>query len=169
MKIWQMLFSPNGRIRRRDYWIYELAATAVFVLVYMLVFRPAGISPVMNGALMTFIRTGQISPVMVAAYAAFVLGAQYVQFCLHAKRWHDRNRPTILAAILVGVNILNLLLSYLPRDRTGPVAVATALTYGAALVMGLWALVECGCLDGMKEANRYGPSPKYPVQAPDVF
>lgn len=165
MTILHMLFGWRGRMRRRDYWIYSLASLAVFIAIYTPFFRPVRLT----SALTALVRTGQISPMMLMAYVSLVLAMQYIQFCLHAKRWHDRNRPTIWAAILVGSNIFNIALSFVPRDTTGIVALALGLTNVLYLLMGLWALVECGFLDGDKGANRYGPSPKYPDPASDVF
>ncbi len=165
MKVWQVLFSPKGRIRRRDWWIYSFGAAIVFLVIYVPVF-----APIDQGALLiSLVRYGQVSLAMVIALAILILTMQYVQFCLLAKRWHDRNRPAAFAAIIVGFSLFDIFMSYVPRDGSGHAELLSKLVHIALIVVDVWALVECGGLDGMKETNQYGPSPKYITQQSDVF
>ena len=63
-------------------------------------------------------------------------------FAIQVKRWHDRDKSWVW-----------LFISFIP------------------VIGGIWALVECGFLDGTPGPNKYGPSPKgltAPAVAPAV-
>ena len=63
-------------------------------------------------------------------------------FAIQIKRWHDRDKSWVW-----------LFISFIP------------------VIGGIWALVECGFLDGTPGPNKYGPSPKgltAPAVAPAV-
>jgi uncharacterized membrane protein YhaH (DUF805 family) len=69
----------------------------------------------------------------IAAILEFVLLIPYVWIllALQIKRWHDRDKSWVW-----------IFISLIP------------------LVGPIWALVECGFLDGTPGPNKYGPSPK---------
>lgn len=123
MSITQMLFSFDGRIRRRDYWLYAIGMGVVIGILVNVVMMALG-GPVDA-------TTGQ--PNTTAMIAAFLLyiPAIWIGLALQAKRWHDRDKGAIW-----------LLINLLP------------------IIGGLWALIECGFLDGTPGPNRFGPSPK---------
>ena len=81
---WQnMLFSANGRIRRRDYWVWGVVIFVGYIFACLI----AGIVLGLAGV----IREGdEVMPNIVAA----VLAIPYIwsNVCLVAKRWHDRDK-----------------------------------------------------------------------------
>jgi uncharacterized membrane protein YhaH (DUF805 family) len=73
-----------------------------------------------------------------------------------AKRWHDRNKsnkflllniPVIMGRFTVPVGGL--------AAQSQPTTMETALSM-AALICGLWILIECGFLKGNAAENQYG-------------
>lgn len=72
-------------------------------------------------------------------FAVFIL-ALVIGINLQVKRWHDRDKSGWW-----------MLISLIP------------------LIGGIWAFVECGCLDGTQGPNKFGPSPKGIGAGPDVF
>ncbi len=123
MSITQMLFSFDGRIRRRDYWLYAIGSGIVIGILINVVMMALGgpVDPTTQ------------QPNMTAVLVALLLyiPALWIGLALQAKRWHDRDKGAIW-----------LLINLLP------------------IIGGLWALVECGFLDGTPGPNRFGPSPK---------
>jgi uncharacterized membrane protein YhaH (DUF805 family) len=153
-----MLFSANGRIRRRDFWLWSIAVVVLGIPLEILahiflsghslsqlmsdVGRPHGLD---------------YTPFDIAVSAIMVV-LQWPFICLTAKRWHDRNRPGYIA-VVIG---LMALASSLVKEYFQP----TWMLWSSWI---FWQFVECGCLDGTKGPNKYGPSPKQ-IQAPaDVF
>ncbi|HXQ14665.1 MAG TPA: DUF805 domain-containing protein [Caulobacteraceae bacterium] len=78
-----MLFSSKGRVRRRDYWTFNIAAsmTAVLALIIAFVTLPAA------------------QALLVAVPIALV--SVRIRSCLRIKRWHDRDKSAIW--VLIGV------------------------------------------------------------------
>ena len=82
MTILQILFSAEGRIRRRDYWLWSVGITfVVLVIVFVIAFVTR--RPDSDG--------GSISPagIILTLLLPFIYWAQ---ICLQIKRWHDRNK-----------------------------------------------------------------------------
>jgi uncharacterized membrane protein YhaH (DUF805 family) len=171
MSIGQMLFSPSGRIRRRDYWLWSIAII-LFTDVITLVAHQ-----ILTGHSISQYFPDYVKAVMFEDFAPFgivvltvVLGLQWPGFCLMAKRWHDRNRSGYFAGGVVAFNWINVLLeAYFAPTETHAY---TVLYYGSAVIsfgVLVWVFVDCGCLDGTKGPNKYGPSPKQIQAAADVF
>jgi uncharacterized membrane protein YhaH (DUF805 family) len=68
----QMLFSFEGRISRKPFWLYGIAAAIVFGILYMIGKRMGTIGMVIT------------LPVNIAYL--------WVALALHVKRWHDRDK-----------------------------------------------------------------------------
>ena len=83
---------------------------------------------------------GQGSPLFGLIYFAGLIVGVLVGVNLQIKRWHDRDKSGWW--VLIG---------FIP------------------LIGGIWAFVECGCLDGTQGPNKYGPSPKGIGGATSVF
>lgn len=64
----------------------------------------------------------------------------WTSVCIVAKRWHDRDKSAWM-----------MLIAFIP------------------IVGGIWALIECGFLDGTQGPNQYGPSPKGIGTAETIF
>jgi uncharacterized membrane protein YhaH (DUF805 family) len=72
-----LLFSTKGRVCRRDYWTFNIAAsmTAVVAILTAFVSLPA------------------LQALIVAAPVAMV--SVRIRSCLRIKRWHDRDKPAV--------------------------------------------------------------------------
>ena len=161
MSFLQVLFSPAGRIRRRDFWLYDIGLSiAYYAIVYsahkfIFDLPDSGFFFDLGGSVRF-----QPTPFGLVVMAAIVLKL-WPSYCLAIKRWHDRNRPWWLA---VGIGVMLWILVFVQRafglNAAHPdfaIFILAGLT-GSGLV--IWQFVECGCLDGTKGPNRYGPSPK---------
>jgi uncharacterized membrane protein YhaH (DUF805 family) len=62
---------------------------------------------------------------------AYIVVMFWIGLALQIKRWHDRDK----GAVWVLINLI-------------------------PFIGGIWALVECGFMDGTMGPNRFGPSPK---------
>jgi uncharacterized membrane protein YhaH (DUF805 family) len=143
-----LLFSPQGRIRRRDFWV--------------------GFSIVLAASL-----TVNVIPVVGQPLGLLIL---WPQVAVHAKRLHDMGRTAWLQLIPFAVSIaagtyatLNggeaLLQALTTNDQAafqtavlagGPAVAAIA----AAVVFGLAFLLWVGLSRGTKGENKYGPEPR---------
>lgn len=123
MSLTQKLFSFDGRMRRRDYWLLAIGAGIVFgVLVNIAILA-------LGGAVDQTTQQPNTTALIVAGLLYIPL--IWISLALQAKRWHDRDKGAIW-----------LLINLVP------------------VIGGLWALIECGFLDGTPGPNRFGPSPK---------
>jgi uncharacterized membrane protein YhaH (DUF805 family) len=151
-----MLFTADGRIRRRDWWLYS---TLVVVLSGVLFFVLFFVMAVLGRAK----PNDPMAPILGNLYFPLFC---WMMVCLASKRWHDRNKSGWFAGIGVALNVfywvwINLVGQLL---RTGAGRTITLflsfIIAVATIVYGLWVFIECGVLDGTHGANRYGPSPK---------
>ncbi|MDC7681982.1 DUF805 domain-containing protein [Asticcacaulis sp. BYS171W] len=169
MSFVDVLFSAKGRMRRRDYWIYSLSVTAAFFIAGYAVHAFIGTDDFISE--ITSAGTMSPTPFHYFMFVVQTLG-QWPAICIMAKRWHDRNKSGWLA--LITTTVL-LVLDYAPRVLWNlglPVPVDgwfanMCSLFDTAIV--IWIFVECGCLDGTKGPNKYGPSPKGIGVAEDVF
>ncbi len=151
-----MLFSADGRIRRRDWWLYSTMTVILSgVLFFVLFFVMAVLGRVKPN--------DPLAPILGNLYFPFFC---WMMVCLAAKRWHDRNKSGWFAGIGVALNVfywvwINLI-GQLLKTGTGRTVMlfASFVIALATLVYGIWVLIECGILDGTHGPNRYGPSPK---------
>ena len=79
LTVWQVFFSPSGRIGRQSYWLASLAAMAVFY------FLP----------LVLVIATGAEGPFTIVIPLALLL-ASVTSVMIQIKRWHDRNKSGLM-------------------------------------------------------------------------
>lgn len=125
------LFGFTGRMRRRDFWFYTvLSHLGLFVLFLIDIIVPQLVFPAIPAPDRAPFN-GQAEIGITALFLVTLALMAWMAAALLAKRLHDRGKPGWLAL--------------------------------AALVPVLgwvWLFVECGCLDGMPESNRYGASPK---------
>ena len=147
------LFSFNGRLNRKPYWI----ATIELIVAAMVV---AG------GVAAVFYARGQASThqeLLRVAHPwlmAFGVVLAYPAAAVFAKRLHDRNKTGWLAALLIVPMLIETWL-----DPAGG-ATQTPLVhsiYLAALtitfIVALWFLIELGFMRGTPGDNRYGRDP----------
>jgi uncharacterized membrane protein YhaH (DUF805 family) len=151
MTLLQTFFSFKGRLRRRDYWLCNLAIGVVMLLLVL---------PLMFGLKLepTDPRIGALSLICIWPSAALL-----------AKRIQDRDKIGWMAANYWGPSLVAMGLSFVPQFGLGGVKVILDL---ATTVVGVWYLIEFGFMDGTPGKNAYGPSPKGvepPAELADVF
>ena len=160
MSIQQMLFSFDGRLRRRDWWLWSIVVGVASAIINWVVVAAAG-----AGGAYGF---GLASIVGFIIYLAFV----YPWAALSVKRGHDRGRPTNV--ILGGIAVIvvchaisqfffaGAMASAAAGNPMGALAMAgpTMILTLISLVVAIWFLVDLGFLDGTPGPNQYGPSPK---------
>ena len=170
MSIVNMLFSPVGRIRRRDYWGYSICLTIVVMVINLGVHQFAfrlNIANYFTDAASAI----SLHPTPYGLYALAVnLALLWPTMCLTIKRWHDRNKTGWIAPAFVvfsyGLSIAQLFLKQGGSTKNQLEIIVVGLI---ALGVVVWQFVECGCLDGTKGPNKYGPSPKGIGTSADVF
>ena len=148
MNLVDLFLSTDGRINRLRFWIGTLILVAISTAATMLNLAIIGVSQ---------------TAVMLSVLVAFALA--YPSYALMAKRFQDRDRPGPLALLgIVPVFIVNLLYTFRVLDPIDPTALSRILDV-ILVVIGLWLLVELGCLKGTQGPNRYGPDPLGQSQA----
>ncbi len=123
------LFSFNGRITRKAWWLYVLASFVLGLLVNFMLPQPA-IDPTSVDPAEAL---GQTFGAMPAWYWLYSLVMLYIGLAVNTKRWHDQDRS----------GWWNLLLLLTPLLLIGP------------LIM----LVMLGFIGGTPGPNRYGEGP----------
>jgi len=155
MKLRKILFSFDGRIGRRTYW---LALLALIAAVLVLTFAPF----LLGNEEWVFL--------ILALTSQFIwLLSLWPLLAVGSKRLHDRNKNSWwllvfwlvpFALICGGFSII--LFDDARTGRTGDFATGSILIF-ASLLPALWGIVELGILPGTKGANLYGPDPAQPL------
>jgi uncharacterized membrane protein YhaH (DUF805 family) len=134
MNIKSLLFGFQGRIRRTHYWLGLLGTSVVFFIVYMILFMVLGGSAMMAsqaGGGASQAAGGGLAIVGSLLFLVLAVAGLWIGLALQIKRWHDRDK----GGVWVLINLI-------------------------PFIGGVWALVECGFLDGTPGPNKFGPSPK---------
>jgi len=134
----QLLFSFQGRLNRKPYWLTNIAV-GVIILV--------AIAIVMVGE-RRFAEAFLTMAILIILY----LPLFWVSLALGAKRLHDRDKSAWwLALIYLGPGIASGI-----GDQMDSMGFVLHLV---AFAITVWAFVELGCLRGTVGPNRYGPDP----------
>jgi uncharacterized membrane protein YhaH (DUF805 family) len=142
MNLVDLLLSTEGRINRLRFWIGTLILAVISLSVSYLILAATG--PTQTAVLLTVL-------------VAFALA--YPSYAIMAKRFQDRDKPGYLALLgIVPVYTVNLLYTFDVLDLSAPTTFSRFLDV-ILLLIGLWILVELGCLKGSAGPNRYGPDP----------
>ncbi len=136
-----LLLSPNGRIRRGEFWtgFALVMATSAAVNLFQ-----SGVSHVLGLVLL------------------------WPQVCIHAKRLHDIGRSAWLLLVPFSVSLIALAVIILNSgpalfvDGAGDGTLTTAACLVVMVLDGVGFLSWVGLSAGDPEANRYGP-PRDPV------
>jgi uncharacterized membrane protein YhaH (DUF805 family) len=137
-----ILTSTEGRIPRSQWW-----AGVVIIAVI--------------GIVLALVIGWVFGPTMIGLIATLILQILliYPSYALSAKRFQDRNKPGSLALIGIGLSILLTLAQVVGLSNPfGPTAIDWILNI-ARLIVGIWYLIELGCLRGTVGQNDYGPDP----------
>ena len=126
-----LFFSPSGRIGRLKWWLGQLLVGAIAIFVLVPALGVLGVS-LIGGSTGQGISAGGSLSALIASLVLFILFplCVWINFCLCAKRYHDRNKPAVWF-LVVFVPII------------GP----------------LWQVIECGFLAGSPGGNAYGADP----------
>lgn len=145
---WRFLFSPSGRICRKQYWVwFFLPVTAIGIVLAVVSLIP-----------------GWYFKLLPNLFSLFML---WPGIAILIKRIHDRNKsgwlvwamyiPAILLAIFaVGAIIAGAAGSTGAAATLGIIAGVFGI---ATACVAIWFFVEFGCLRGTIGANKYGPDP----------
>ena len=141
MSMTQLLFSFQGRLNRKPYWMVAIATTVVFILVLLL-------------ALAALREYGlEFLPVTIAIIVVLYIPLIWIGLALSAKRLHDRDKSAWW--LLVFYAMPAILSTAADRMEDVGFIVLHVISFG----ISVWAFVELGCLRGTVGPNRYGPDP----------
>ncbi|EGA69862.1 hypothetical protein VISI1226_10509 [Vibrio sinaloensis DSM 21326] len=141
MSIKELLFSFQGRIGRKVYWTWNV--------IYYLAIVGFGIG--MNALFPAFAHL--ILPV-------FLILVLVPDLAITAKRWHDRGKSSWWLLLNIPLVIGRMTMPMGDPSQSVEPSMLQAFSSVAALICGLWILIECGFLRGTEGENRYGPEPK---------
>lgn len=151
MKLQKIVFSFEGRIGRRTYWLAILGLT---VAVQILTFAPF------------LINSEQVAVLMLALTSQFVwLLSLWPLLAVGSKRLHDRNKKGwwllvfwLLPFVLFCAGFSVYLFDDPRTGRSGDFWIGSILVF-ASLPPALWGIVELGILPGTSGPNPYGADP----------
>lgn len=160
------LFRFDGRLRRRDWWLWSIAMAIAWYVVSDGSAALLGLDDyVFSGGGRAAVFGDPVLPLVHSL--AVTLLFLWPQMALTVKRAHDRARPAWLA---VGVSLAATALGWWPvesYEASGAALDGGDLAGGLGLIAGLlsagcglYLLVVLGFLDGTPGPNRFGRSPK---------
>lgn len=131
----ELLFSFEGRVNRKPYWLIPIGGLLISILAIGL----------------TVILSPTIGMVVAIALYPLLIG---VSLAIGVKRLHDREKSGHwLWLFYLGPALLQWISSASGRGSLGTVFLA------ASYAISVWALIELGFLRGTAGPNRYGPDP----------
>lgn len=153
----------DGRLRRRDWWLYTIVSSLVWVALASLIAMATSGMTHGSGYYLSATIGDPVQQVLVAAavYAPVV----FVQTVLAARRAHDRNQG---AGLVILLTLVTAVMSFTPDlaivgRLADNGAVWAWLLFGVGTLAkagSLYLLIVLGFLDGTPGPNRFGPSPK---------
>jgi len=152
--IGEFYFSPRHWISRSQYWLgYVLPAFGIAVILRL--------AAVFHGE-----PSREGGPFM-TVLLLFYLVALWPGVAVLVKRIHDRNKSGWLALILyiplfIGIIVAAFAIASIAAGNIhlgNQLAIFGAIVFAGVGIVGIWFLVEFGCLRGTIGANQYGPDP----------
>jgi len=116
----KFLFSPNGRIGRLAWWGGEIIPFLILVVGFVIIGEVIGES--------FYTSPPAAQSISILVLLTFPVLSTWMNFCLTAKRFHDRDKSALWFLIV-----------FVP------------------FIGGIWQIVECGFLRGDGGVNGYGP------------
>ena len=140
-------FSSHGRIPRHKWWIGSVCVAGAVILASVLLWSRYGEGVILGQGGRT------------AAFAVNLVFL-YVAYCLGAKRFRDRNKSPAHMGLPIAVALVKLVLDlfHVTGDPWVPNALDT-LFLVVQVGIGVWLIIELGCLRGTVGDNDYGPDP----------
>ena len=142
MDLGYILTSREGRISRIEWWAGVLTLALVILAAVGLIGWAFGQTP-----------TGFL---VVLLLEVLLL---YPTYALSAKRFQDRDKPGRLALIGIGVGIASTVVQVFGLSDPEAPSVLGGIVGIASMIVGIWYLIELGCLRGTGGPNSYGPDP----------
>jgi uncharacterized membrane protein YhaH (DUF805 family) len=144
MSMTQLLFSFQGRLNRKRYW---LTSITILVIILLILFSA-----------LFLIREHQfaLAGLEFVLLAILYLPLMWVGLALGAKRLHDRDKSAWW--LLLFYFVPGILGTTADRIEGG----TGILLHIAGFAITVWAFVELGCLRGTVGPNQYGPDPLAP-------
>ena len=160
MTLEDKLFSFEGRLRRRDYWLLGLGLGFTQVLLAQaLIFVMVGPQATMLAGAAALQRAQDPLPAVIDAIVSLLF--LWPGLALLVKRCHDRNHSAVLMVVMQVLWIAVALFPVKNFVANPATVVLVTLLFGAiSLGVALWFLIDLGILDGTPGDNEYGPSPK---------
>lgn len=138
MSIKELLFSFQGRIGRKTFWIWNAIYYASIL----------GFAVGSNTLFPAF--SHLILP-------AFLLLLVIPDLAITAKRWHDRDKSNWWLLLNIPLIIGRLVVPSGDPSLAGDPSTLQMLASAAAMLCGAWILIECGFFKGTQGSNQYGP------------
>ena len=140
MSLSQLLFSFQGRLNRKPYWLTAIAIT-VLVVVLMLIALGFAVEHEFGTAI-----------AVVALIVILYIPLLWIGLAIGAKRLHDRDKSAWwLLLFYAAPSILSG-----AANRMDDMGIVLHL---ASFAITVWAIVELGFLRGTPGLNSYGPDP----------
>ena len=155
MRLIRNLFSFNGRITRRQFWLGHAAIFAISALIAVL----GGLALGVVGTLFDVPELIIAGPLAIGGLVS--AGALVAETSLAVRRMHDRDGSAAWVMLLVGaVVILNVTIAAQRVIYGEPIVdpLSVGLTT-FAVIMGGWMVFELGFMSGTRGKNRFGDSP----------
>ena len=137
MQLKPLLFSFEGRVGRKTYWIWN-------AIYYAAIMGFATGSNVLFPAMAHI-----ILPV-------FLLMVLVPDLAITAKRWHDRGKSSWWLLLNVPLVFGRMAVPLGDPSAVAQTSTIEILPSVAALICGTWILVECGFMKGEEKTNQYG-------------
>ncbi len=162
MSITEKLFGFQGRIRRKDWWLWQVVIAIVGWVLASVVFGTSMGRPGFSPGMAVVMGPAVIVPVVIR------LLLLWPSLALSIKRMHDRGKSAkllLIPYILFAFTTVSAVLTV--ASAAGGVSGGLFAGFGLTMILGLlsliagvWLLIELGFLDGTPGPNEYGPSPK---------
>lgn len=146
MSLSQLLFSFQGRLNRKPYWLTAIAITALFIVLILLALAMFG-EHEFGAAIAVVV-------LLIILYIPLI----WVGLAVGAKRLHDRDKSAWwLLLFYAAPSALSG-----AANRMDEMGIVLHL---ASFAITIWAIVELGFLRGTAGPNSYGPDPLAPPAA----
>jgi uncharacterized membrane protein YhaH (DUF805 family) len=165
MRARNYFFSFRGRINRARFWIY-LAIVIPFLMFMLMAFfayAMSGPGAYENGGPTPFPHN-PIGIALAIVYFSVLAALAVSGFAVSVKRLHDRDKSGwwVLVFIVAPNVLLGMWQAHAATLGGANIGDLTWLAGLTGFSLGLWAMVELGCLAGTVGDNRYGPDPLAP-------
>jgi uncharacterized membrane protein YhaH (DUF805 family) len=147
MSLSQLLFSFQGRLNRKPYWLTAIAITALVIVLILLALAMFGEREFGAGIAVVLL--------LIILYIPLI----WVGLAVGAKRLHDRDKSAWwLLLFYAAPSVLSG-----AANRADEMGIVLHL---ASFAITIWAIVELGFLRGTPGPNSYGPDPLAPSAPP---